>query len=376
MATREALRIAYDARMSLGQYRGMGRYLRALISGREDQLIGLCATGESDPKLGPLARGFRSYPLWEQLSLARRVREHHIDVLIAPYNTAPLWLPPSTRLILIVHDLIYMDPLPPSRSLYQNAGRLYRRMVTPRAVRRADLILTVSHYTANQLASRFGIAEERLRVIPVSLGEEWFEQAAEARSQVPFVLAVAGEAPSKNLARAIEAFAQLKKKTPTQPLRLKVAGVKPPFHAAFQQQALAHGIGNSVEFLSYVSDAQMRELYRSASLLLMPSLAEGFGIPVVEAMASSLPVVASRASSLPEVGGEAALYFDPLSPVEMAQAMRRVLLDAGLRAQMAERGRLQARRFHPQAVNGMIDAFWREIEAQPASTPVTEFASC
>ena len=150
-------RIAYDARLSLGAYRGMGRYLRQLVAGREQQLLGLCATGESDPGLRLIAGGARAFPIWEQVSLPRLIRRLGIDVFLAPYNTAPLRLPPQTRLILVVHDSIYFDPLPLSLSLRQNAGRLYRQWVTPGAIARAERILTVSHYTAGQIRQRFGV---------------------------------------------------------------------------------------------------------------------------------------------------------------------------------------------------------------------------
>src|ERR1700738_5135514 len=117
------LRIAYDAQLSIGQYRGMGRYLRALIAGRAQSVLGFCSSGARDPELRLIADGTTFYPLWEQFSIPRLARRHAIDVFIAPYNTAPLALPATTRLVLIVHDLIYMEHLPPSQSLYQNAGR-------------------------------------------------------------------------------------------------------------------------------------------------------------------------------------------------------------------------------------------------------------
>jgi glycosyltransferase involved in cell wall biosynthesis len=146
--------------------------------------------------------------------------------------------------------------------------------------------------------------------------------------------------------------------------------VKTAFHAAFQMHATRLGLGNTVEFLPYVSDENMRRLYGEADVLLMPSLAEGFGIPVVEAMASGVPVAASRATSLPEVGGDAAQYFDPHSVEEMASVLQRVLEDYGLRRQMAERGRIKARQFHPDTVRAGVEALWDEIghSAHPAAT--------
>jgi glycosyltransferase involved in cell wall biosynthesis len=375
-ATGRELRIAYDARMSMGAYRGMGRYLRALIAGREQNLLGVCATGETDPDLRPVANGYRIHPLWEQVSIPRLLRQNAVDVFIAPYNTAPLRLPGHTSLILIVHDLIFMEGLPLSRSLYQNVGRLYRRLVTPRAIRRAELIVTVSHYTAGQLVSRLGVDERRLRIIPVSIDGEWFSAPAEPRRDASLVLTVAGEAPNKNLQRALAAFAACRRRMPQSHLRMKVAGVKHEFHAVFQQQAETLGVAGAIEFLKYLSDGDMRRLYREADVLLMPSLAEGFGIPVAEAMASGLPVAASQTSSLPEVGGDAALYFDPNAIEPMAAVLHRILSDRALRKQMSDRGRIQARRFHPGEIRGKIQCFWEEIEQAAASGGWAEPARC
>jgi glycosyltransferase involved in cell wall biosynthesis len=354
--------------MSLGSYRGMGRYLRMLIAGRESSLLGLSAAGETDPDLPLVARGVRFHPLWEQVCVPRLLQERKIEVYLAPYNTAPLRLPPDTRLVLVVHDLIFMEPLPPSRSLYQNAGRMYRRIVAPHAIRRADMVVTVSQHTARQLTSRFDVDEQRLRVIPNAVSPEWFGNPAEPREQAQLVLAVAGEAPSKNLHSALAAFALCAQRMRARGLRMKVAGVKPAFHAPFLAHANSLGVGATVEFLPYLSDEHMRGLYREADVLLMPSLAEGFGIPVAEAMACGVPVAASHATSLPEVGGDAAQYFNPQSVEEMAAVLRQVLEDYTLRRQMSERGRMQARRFHPHAVQKDVEIFWRDVEQMERET--------
>lgn len=371
---KQAPRIAYDARFSIGQYRGMGRYLRRLIAGREHEVIGFCAAGERDPGLRLIARGPSFYPAWEQISIPRLAKRYAIDLFIAPYNTAPLFLPRQTRLVLIVHDLIFMDPLPVSRSIYQNSGRIYRRLIVPRAVARAELIVTVSRFTASSLAARFGINPERLRIIPNSIGEEWFVSEMSSPQSDNYILMVAGESPGKNLNRALDAFA-LCQLNAGHLLRMKVAGVKPAFHAEFAARARSLGVGDHVEFLSYLSDDSMRALYRNASVLFMPSLAEGFGIPVLEAMASGAPVVTSNASSLPEIGGDAALYVDPTSTEHMAKILHQSIFDLGLRARMVELGRIQARKFHPAVTRSLIDSFWEQLGQSKSNDHTMEFAS-
>ena len=355
------VRIAYDARFAIGQYRGMGRYLRRLIAGREQELLGFCAGGEYDHALRLVADGPSFYPLWEQVAIPRLVRRHGIEVFIAPYNTAPLTLPRETSLVLIVHDLIYMQSSAASRSMYQNSGRIYRRLIVPHAIHRADVIITVSKFTASSIVARFGIELERITILPNSIGQEWFASSASAVQTQEYVLTVAGEAPSKNLHRAIEAFAACCDAGANPCLRMKVAGVKPAFHGTFAAQARALGIGDRVEFLPYLGDQEMRDIYRGASALFMPSLAEGFGIPVLEAMASGIPVAASNVSSLPEIGGDAACYFDPLSTRDMAESLLRILGDSGLRARLVDLGRIQARKLHPSVVHAAVQDFWSDL---------------
>ena len=360
------MNIAYDARLSLGRYRGMGHFLRQLIAGREQEFLGLCADGERDSTLNLHASGFRPYPIWEQLSIPRLIRAKKVEVFLAPYNSAPLRMPAETKLVLIVHDLIFLDHLAFSRSMYQNAGRWYRRVVMPLAIKRADVVVTVSNHTARQLVTRFGVDKRRLRVIPNSVGEEWFtSQRCDARGH--YVLTVTGEAPSKNLDRAIAAFALCRKVSGDSKLRMKVAGVTLKYHAAFQARARECGVADSIDFLGYVSVAQMRHLYRRAELFLMPSLAEGFGIPVLEAMASGVPVAASAGTALKEVAGDAALYFDPTSIESMATTIDEILGNRTLQAEMSERGWVRARSFHPVVVGKYVRDFWAELEeaAQP-----------
>jgi glycosyltransferase involved in cell wall biosynthesis len=361
-----SLRTAYDARFSLGQYRGMGRFLRLLIDGREKSFLGLCASGEGDPSLNLIASGSKFYPFWEQFRVPRLLRSHNMDVFLAPYNTAPLRLPRRVRLVLVVHDLIFLDHLPLSQSLYQNAGGLYRRLVVPQAVRRSEIILTVSSYTSNRLTAVLGVEPGRIRVIPNSIDEPWFFAGAARKTFDRYVLVVAGEAPSKNLLRGLVAFARCVSLLKDESLKLKVAGVKGKFHPLYRAEAHRLGIAERVEFLSYLPDEEMRRLYRNAALFLMPSLAEGFGIPVLEAMASGTPVAASASTCLQEVGGNAVRYFNPILIEDMAATMRDILSDPALQAAMSEGGLLQARKFHPARVREQVDGFWAELESAPA----------
>ncbi len=358
-------RVAFDARFSIGQYRGMGRYLRRLIRPIASQAVAFAATGESDTDLHPIARGVRSYPAWEQLSLPRRIREAGVDFFLAPYNTAPLRLPPDVKLVLVIHDFIYLRSsreVPLSRSLYQNFGRLYRRLVVPSAIHRAHRIICVSQHTANELLQRFAIAPEKLSVIPNTIDESWFALAPRPPAQ-PYILCVSGEAPNKNLAGALQGFAQYCRGAGDRTTRMKIVGVKSTFHAHFRSIANAHSIAAQLDFLPYVSDLELQALYSGAAAFFFPSCDEGFGIPLLEAMAAGVPVVASNASSIPEVAADAALYFHPNAPSQMAEQITNVLSNPALQRTMSSRGRARAQRFHPFVIDAAVADFWRQLFA-------------
>ncbi len=345
----------------------MGRFLRNLIAGREQDLIGLCAPGESDPGFRLVAGGFQAYPLWEQFSLPALARQLDLQVLICPFNTAPLRLARSTRLVVVVHDLIFLERrwrAGPGGSWYQRAGRLYRRLVVPRIIERADRIIAVSDHTARCIRERFAVPPERIRVIPNTLSTDWYQADGPTPERKPYVLCVSGEAPHKNLTAGLQAFARCSRPERIECHDLKVVGVSERFHAHYQEVARHLGIGEQVEFLPQTSDTNLMRLYREASVFFLPSLAEGFGIPALEAMASGTPVVVSQTTSLPEVCGTAALYCDPHSVQDMAAALGSALSDRILRQEMSRLGLEQALKYHPAIVAGPIQAFWRDLHEE------------
>jgi glycosyltransferase involved in cell wall biosynthesis len=217
------------------------------------------------------------------------------------------------------------------------------------AVRRAARIITLSKYTADQLARHCGVARERIRVIPagVDLPERVLdlEERQREREQLvgagnEMVLAVGAIQTRKNTLNAVRAVAGLPAN-----YRLVLAGGNGYGSEAVYDFIRSAGLESRVKLLGYVTDDRLRLLYQAASLFLFPSLEEGFGLPVLEAMAHGVPVVASATSSLPEVGGDAALYVDPRNPEDMAEKIRRSVEDVDLRTGLTERGLARARQF-------------------------------
>lgn len=356
--------LAVDARWMVGHYRGMGRYAHALIEPVADRIQALLPRGYPSPSYASVHAGAAFFPYWEQIVLPRLCEEHGVTQLLCPYNTAPLRLPSTTQLTLVVHDLIYLQPwtrLPPSVSLYQTLGRLYRRWIVPRVAAHAARLLTVSEYTKKQISRDFSIPEKDIEVIPNSVEEAWFvEEPLPWGQRAPYLLAVAGEAPSKNLHALIQAFSVFRQAAGNVAAesRLRIVGVKPLHHPHFQRAADAAGVGYCTCFEPFIDEAALRRLYREAWLFVMPSLYEGFGIPLLEAMASGTPVVCSNTTSFPEVIGDAGWLFDPRDVEDMAAKLHSAWTDQRGKLEHAARGLARAQRYRRAAVAQDIAAFW------------------
>jgi glycosyltransferase involved in cell wall biosynthesis len=226
--------------------------------------------------------------------------------------------------------------------------------------RKAAQIVTVSEHSRRRIVADLGVPETRVTVIPNAIGEFWFQNPDKTPLNHPYVLTVSGEAPSKNLARLIEAFTDVHKAMPR--LQLIVAGVTPSMHPHFQDIAAKRGIAGYVRFTPFVSDDELRSLYWNARLYVCASLSEGFGIPVLEAMATGVPLACSNTSSMPEVGGDAAWYFNPCDTLSISSAMIASLSCPDQADRKVHIGRLRAAQFREQNVAVKVKQFWRRLE--------------
>lgn len=349
----------------VGKHRGMGHFARALVEPVGDRMTALLPRGQHTREWASVSQGAGFFPWWEQRVLPALSARHAATHLLCPYNTAPLGDMPGIKRIVVIHDLIFLRSfreLPPSPSAYQNLGRIYRRWVSPRAARAADTIVTVSEFSRAELCERFGLPAERVRVLPNSIDNEWFVSAplSDAERQ-PYLFTVSGEAPSKNLVTLLRAFAQLRRDRPDLDPTLRVAGVGAAHRGSFARLCARLGIGERVRFEAFLETDALRRLYREAWAFVLPSLHEGFGIPILEAMASGTPVVCGAVAALPEVAGQAAWYFEPDSPRDMARVLANAIGDGATRLHRAGLGLARAAEFRRDHLRPRIESFWREV---------------
>jgi glycosyltransferase involved in cell wall biosynthesis len=278
--------------------------------------------------------------LAEQTSLPAALRGEGFDLLHNVFNTAPAWAPVPQ--VTTIHDLVF-------KRFPETHGVLAKgvEILVPLAARRSARVLTDSEASRADIVSFLGLPREVVDVVPLGPGlpdavagpppleiRRRFEVG-----DAPLVLSVLAKRPHKNAARLLEAFAQVPDAV------LVVPGYSTGHEDELRRRAEAVGVANRVRLLGWVDDATLDGLYRAADCFVFPSLAEGFGLPVLEAMLRGAPVACSDTSSLPEVAGDAALLFDPLDVEAIAGSIRRILEDADLAARLRTAGLEQARGF-------------------------------
>jgi glycosyltransferase involved in cell wall biosynthesis len=236
-------------------------------------------------------------------------------------------------------------------STVPRATRLLWRTFVPLGARHAQRVITYSRVAAQEISEDLSIPPGRIDVVPpgpgTKAGVEPYEgsrlRAEWELGKGPIILAVSGLSPHKNVETAIEAMPRIRKGRPD--AVLVVPGNLTEYARTLTARARARGVERVVRFPGWVTPDRLEGLYREASCFVFPSRREGFGLPVLEAMARGLPVVCARASAIPEVAGEAALYFDPESSDELARAVGRVLSENGVADRLASAGRRRAAEF-------------------------------
>jgi glycosyltransferase involved in cell wall biosynthesis len=352
------LRIAIDAR-KLRDY-GIGTYVRNLIRhlARIDQTtdyVVLCR--EADRQIvGAFGENFRAVPerspgysIREQITVPLDLRRERADLFHAPHYV----LPPLTpcKSVVTIHDCIHLR-FP--QYLPNKLGYAYARSSMWLAAHRSNRILTVSEASKRDILDYFAVPPEKIDVIYNGIDERFSALPAEddvgrvrERYQLddPFILYAGNIKPHKNLERTIEAFHLLRRSGEFDQVKLVIIGDEIAKYAGLRHAVHRHKLHKYVRFFGFVPDQTLAILYRLAAVFVFPSLYEGFGLPPLEAMASGTPVITSNVSSLPEVVGDAAMLVDPLQPEAIADAMRRVLTDSTLRADLRARGLARARQF-------------------------------
>ncbi len=347
------MRIAINALASRGSLSGAARYIRSLVTSlakidAKNKYI-LYVSPEDTPRFSGLGPNFQAVPtvanrplriLWEQTELPWDLKRRRVDVFHGPAFIAPLVK--TCRQVVTIHDMTFF--LLPQCHLFTK--RHYFQRLIPECVKRADQVIAVSENTRTDIVRILGSpCRSKIKVVYHGKDESFHPDRTAAascglRTKYGFsnriILFVGLIEPRKNLERLIRAYANLQSIHPDSCLVL--AGSRGWGYEPVLQAVSESGVEKKVFFPGFIPDRELPNLYNLADVFVYPSLYEGFGLPVLEAMACGTPVVTSQVSSMPEVAGDAALFVDPRDVASIAQALERVLLDRALRERMAEDG--------------------------------------
>ncbi|WP_380677649.1 glycosyltransferase family 4 protein [Salinigranum sp. GCM10025319] len=328
---------------------GVGRYTSCLLDGlcaqfADEAEFVLFGLNEAQPALTDYDC-FRTVPepaphsglrahVWEQVRFPLALRNYDVDVLHTPAGAPPLTSTPS---VATIHDI---SPIVHPEWFSTKYVALYR-VLTAHAVRTTDRIVTVSEFARDEIVERYPKA--RRKTVQIRNGvtpRDWDSgEAVEALDGREFFLFVGAMNPRKNLRTLVESYRHYREQV-TEPVALALAG---PKRDVFESEGLPRVDG--VQTFGFVPEAQLTWLYRNAMAFVFPSLYEGFGLPILEAMSAGTPVVTSDRGAMAEVAGNAALLVDPERRASLADALERLTIDVELRARLSAEGLSRAAEF-------------------------------
>jgi glycosyltransferase involved in cell wall biosynthesis len=352
-----SLRIGVNALYLIpGGVGGTEIYLRCLLAAlarvdSQNQYF-VFTNRETGPDLVPKAPNFTCKPqpvaavsrpariLWEQIVLPVAAARLHLDVLFNPGFTAPVFA--ACRMVTVFHDLQHKRH-PEYFRWYEHP---FWRLFLFAAAHRSARLIAVSRATAADLQAVYRLPASAIAVVPHGVDPEFFHLQRKPVAP-PYILCVSTLHPHKNLDRLLRAFAEFRTARPE--FRLVMAGMRGFHTEELEKLRVMLGLAETVEFTGWIERKRLYELYAGAEAFVYPSTFEGFGMPVLEAMAMGLPVGCSRIEPMASVAGEAALHFDPEDTGAIVDAMIRLTSDGALRAQLSAAGPARASEFSWEA---------------------------
>jgi len=290
-----------------------------------------------------------AYPIWEQYNLPKVAKAYNCDILHCTSNTAPLF--GKIPLVTTLHDIIYMENslknlLFSDAPAYQKFGNLYRRLIVPSVVKKSKRLITVSNFEKENITNFFKLNDKKIQTIYNGVNEKYKTEISEealadlkANYKLPkhYLLHISNKDPRKNTKRVLLAYKDFIKATDAT-YKLVMLGCNNHNLKIILSEIEALDLYDHIVLTGYVPDEDLPIIYHLAALFLFPSLREGFGIPIIEAMACGVPVITSNTSSMPEVAGDAAHLINPNKTEELTNGIIKILNDINYKDELIQKG--------------------------------------
>jgi glycosyltransferase involved in cell wall biosynthesis len=305
------------------------------------------------------------------LDLSKKLREDRPDLIHVQY-TAPLRCP--VPVVVSVHDISFIE----RPEFFTKTRAIQLQLTVKRTVRKAAMVIAPSEFSRNAILRAYGLADEHITVVPIAVSPAFRPMQREhAQGQVlsrygisaPFILTVGDLQPRKNHIGLIRAYEELIRQYPQLPQHLVIVGKRTWFADQVIDAATKSAAAARIHFTGFVNDDDLLRFYNASSMMVFPSLYEGFGLPILEAMACGRSVACSNSSAMPEVANATALLFDPSSTEQMVRSMRDILIDNELRARMERLGQQRAAAFTWEKTSRKtLEIYYRVAGASRAGT--------
>jgi len=291
----------------------------------------------------------QSKKLWTLLGLSRKLKNYKLDVFFSPTHYLPLYTSSSSVISILDVSYLYFPNLFKKRDLYQ------LKFWGGYSIKKAKKIITISNSSKNDIIKMYRVSPEKIAVVYPGIKPDLGLKIKDLRMndlskkygiKRDYILFVGTLQPRKNIVRLIEAFSLIiNHKSSVGDLSLVIVGKKGWQYEDILNAPKKYGVEDRVKFLDSISDEDLPSLYKNALCFVLPSLYEGFGLPILEAMQYGCPVAASNVSSLPEAGGDAALYFDPENVEDIRKNLESIIQNPELRERLIKKGYEQVKKF-------------------------------
>ena len=363
------MRVGVDARCLSRQLTGIGHYTHNIIKTLDQRGIETVLFSPSPLLVDvsclnhcqPVVRSYQkliSKQIWFEIYLPFLLGRYDLDVFWGPSHRLPLGLSAKVASVITIHDVVWKF----APETMRKSTRILETLFMQRSIRHADRVIADSQSTQNDIQRFFGTSRQKIATIPLAPRLRQYDIASEkdaplGKRKQDYILFVGTLEPRKNLAKLIESYLSLSKSL-RQSFDLVVVGAQGWGKTPYYKTLKNHSGSETVHFIGYASDSILVDLYRGAVCLVLPSLYEGFGLPIVEAQSFGVPVITSNISSMPEVVGDGGLLVDPNSVESIKNALEHLLIDTGLRDALSQKAKINSQKFSwKKTVNATYDVF-------------------